>query len=228
MPDEKPQFTISPSAIQDTLFAGLRILTVLLTGGTAILGFIGKRDLAGLVAYIQSSDFTPVAAALAAVATAAYGLYQTHYKKKALLAVKASQSTIVPDDVLAVKGGSSTPPSALAIPVLFLLVAVAASPLLTACTTLGNDVRLNANKAFYTAQIALKSAQQTTLVFCSAPTKPVVACNKAIDLLDKGAKAEAAGFTAQQAGNAADLQTAVTTLTALPSQLADLGVLEAN
>lgn len=226
--NDKPQFTISPGAIQDTLFAALRILTVLLTGGTAILGFIGKRDLAGLVAYIQSSDFTPVAAALAAIATAAYGLYQTNYKKRALLTVKASASTIVPDDVLSVKGSSTVPPGALSIPVLFLLIALPATALLSACATLGGDVRLNANKAFYTAQIALKSTQQTTLALCSAPRRPLAACNKAIDLLNDAAKAEAAGFTAQQTGNAADLQAAVTTLTALPSQLAALGILEAR
>ena len=164
--------------------------------------------------------------ALGAMAWAAYRSKRSNDQK---VEIVTNPQTFVPSSVAVVKEkGSVTPPAALAIPVLFLLIAIPAAGLLSACATLGNDVRLNANKAFYTAQIALKSAQQTTLAFCSAPTKPVAACNKAIDLLAEGAKAEAAGFTAQQVGNAADLQTAVTTLTALPSQLADLGVLEAN
>ena len=100
---------------------------------------------------------------------------------------------------------------------------------LAGCTTTGADtVRLNGNKAFLTAQIALKSAQQSTLAICTSPARPVAACDKAIDLLTKGAQAEAAGFTAQQSGNSADLQTSITTLVALPAQLVALGILKAN
>lgn len=167
---------------------------------------------------------------LLALGAMAWAAWRSKHSNDQKVEIVTNPQTFVPTSVAVVKdkGQIGLPPSALAIPVLFLLIAIPAAGLLSACTTLGNDVRLNANKAFYTAQIALKSAQQTTLAFCSAPTKPVAACNKAIDLLNEGAKAEAAGFTAQQAGNAADLQTAVTTLTALPSQLADLGVLEAN
>lgn len=99
---------------------------------------------------------------------------------------------------------------------------------LAACTSLGS-VQLNANKAFLTAQIAFKSSQQTALATCSTPaTQKTDACQKAIDLLHTGALAEQAAFTAQKAGNSADLATAVTTLTNLPSQLAALGVLKAE
>ncbi len=99
--------------------------------------------------------------------------------------------------------------------------------MLQGCTTLGT-VKLNTDKAFLTAQITLKSAQQTTLAICSGPTKPVAACDKAIDLLRVAAKAEAVGFTAQRTGNAADLRTAIVTLTNLPPQLVALGILKAN
>lgn len=104
-------------------------------------------------------------------------------------------------------------------------------PVLIACAALSacaGSVRLNSNKAFLTAQLALKSAQQTTLSVCSAPVKPVAVCDTAIDLLHKGAQAEAAGFTAQQAGNTAGLSAAIGTLTNLPSQLVALGILKAN
>ena len=109
------------------------------------------------------------------------------------------------------------------------LLAVFAIPVLLAgCATTANDVRLNANKAFLTAQIALKSAQQTTLAVCSQPAKPVEPCDKAVDLLREGAKAEAAGFTAQQSGNSAGLSAAILTLTNLPAQLTALGILKAQ
>lgn len=106
-----------------------------------------------------------------------------------------------------------------------LLPALVAALALSACT---GSVRLNTNKAFLTAQLALQSAQSTTLAVCSGPVKPVAACDKAIDLLHVGAQAETAGFTAQQAGNARGLQTAILTLTDLPAQLVALGILKAN
>lgn len=224
MPENTP-IKVDASAFIPVL---IQIATKLLAMAGAFLAAHGfmTEDQVNAAIPAAAEQIVGIVLALVATAIAAWRSKRSNDQK---LAIVTSPETFVPASVAVVKEkGHATPPGALAIPVLFLLVAVAASPLLTACTTLGNDVRLNANKAFYTAQIALKSAQQTTLAFCSAPTKPVVACNKAIDLLDKGAKAEAAGFTAQQAGNAADLQTAVTTLTALPSQLADLGVLEAN
>lgn len=224
MPENTP-IKVDASAFMPVL---IQIVTKLLAMAGAFLVAHGlmTEDQVNAVLPGVVEQVVGIVLALVAMAWAAYRSKRSNDQK---LAIVTSPETFVPPSVAVVKEkGHTTSPGALAIPVLFLLVAVAASPLLTACTTLGDDVRLNANKAFYTAQIALKSAQQTTLAFCSAPTKPVAACNKAIDLLNEGAKAEAAGFTAQQAGNAADLQTAVTTLTALPSQLADLGVLEAN
>lgn len=224
MPENTP-IKVDASAFIPVL---IQIATKLLAMAGAFLvahGFMTEDQMnAALPA--AAEQIVGIVLALGATAIAAWRSKRSNDQK---LAIVTSPETFVPSTVAVVKEKGSGPhPGTLAIPVLFVLVAVPAMSLLGACTTLGNDVRLNANKAFYTAQIALKSAQQTTLAFCSAPTKPVAACNKAIDLLNEGAKAEAAGFTAQQAGNAADLQTAVTTLTALPSQLADLGVLEAN
>lgn len=224
MPENTP-IKVDASAFMPVL---IQIVTKLLAMAGAFLvahGFMTEDQVnAALPAAVE--QVVGIVLAVAAMAWAAYRSKRSNDQK---LAIVTSPETYVPPSVAVVKEKSGTThPGALAIPVLFLLVAVPAVGFLSACATLGSDVRLNANKAFYTAQIALKSAQQTTLAFCSAPTKPVAACNKAIALLNDGAKAEAAGFTAQQAGNAADLQTAVTTLTALPSQLADLGVLEAN
>lgn len=110
---------------------------------------------------------------------------------------------------------------------MFLMMPLAALAL-AACSTVGT-VRLNADKAFLTAQVAFKSAQQTTLATCTVPTvQTTAACQTAIALLHTGAQYEAAGFSAQQAGSASDEATAVTNLTNLIGQLTALGVLKAN
>ena len=99
---------------------------------------------------------------------------------------------------------------------------------LAGCATTGS-VRLNTNKAFLTADTAFLSVQQTTLALCSVPTSATIdRCNKAIDILHDGAKAEAAGFAAQQAGNSTDLASAVTALANIPAQLVALGILKAK
>jgi hypothetical protein len=112
---------------------------------------------------------------------------------------------------------------------MFLLMPFAALAL-AGCTTV-STVKLDADKSFLTADVAFKSVQQATIATCSVPVKPAAltaGCNAAIDILHTGVLAEAAGVTAVQTGNAADLQTAVTTLTNLPAQLVALGVLKAN
>lgn len=222
--DQKYPIVVSASAIQTTLLAALRILGVLIGGATAILGFVSKRDLSGLIAYVQSSDFVAVAGALAAAISFGYGLWHTYRQKSNLVTVAKAAPDSVATFVDKPSGTGTTLGAFL--PIGLLVIGVA---MLAGCATLGNDVRLNTNKAFLTAQIAFKSSQQTVLSVCSVPVPAKsAACGKAIDLLHTGAQAEAAGFTAQQAGNSADLQTAILTLTNLPAQLVALGVLEAN
>lgn len=221
----EPKFPVmvTAGAIQNTIYAALRILSVLVGGFLAVVGFISQRDLSGLIAYVQSSEFTSVAGAIAAVLSFGYGLWSTYWHKRALETV----ANTVPDSVATVVSKKSKTPNVMAMLPMLLVFGMAFA--LAGCATVGNDVRLNANKAFLTAQIAFKSTQQSTLAVCSVPAPALVQpCGKAIDLLHTGAQAEAAGFTAQQTGNAPDLQTAISTLTNLPAQLVALGVLEAN
>lgn len=218
----KYPIVVSPGAIQATIYALLRVLVVLVGGATTIASLLSARDLAGLVAYVQSSDFLAVSGALSAAISLVYGMWRTYRIKRD----SVTMADHLPDAIATVRTKPLDSAPLAAIPVLFVLVAAG---LLAGCSTIGGDVRLNAYKAFLTAQIAFKSAQQTTIAFCSAPAAvQVEPCNKAIDLLREGAKAEAAGFTAQQAGNAAGMSEALTVLVALPAQLAALGILEAN
>jgi len=222
MIDNSPGFVLSPGTFQSTLLSALRGLAVLIGGFTAIIGFVGKRDLAGLIGYVQSTDFLPFAAALLAAGSFVWGVWKNYERKKMLLRVEP----YVRDSLMSVqrpKPKIKSPPALSILPVL-LLVGLTIS--LSACATAGN-VRLDANKAFYTGQVALRAAQQTTLATCTMPPARLVdPCRRALVLLDAGAKAEAVGFTAQQAGNSAGLAGALVVLVALPSQLAELGVLE--
>jgi len=223
--DFKFPIIVSGSAIQSTLFAALRLLAVLIGGATAIMGFVGKRDLSGLIAYVQSSDFTAVAGALAALFSAAYGLYATYNRKRELVEVEK----VVPNSLVAKVDAKPSDTVMRIVPFLAVLLLAGAATGLGGCATTAQSVRLNSGKAFLTAQLALKSAQQSTLAVCRVPAPRLVEpCRRAIDVLHTGAQAEAAGFTAQQAGNAADLQASILILTNLPAQLAALGVLEAN
>lgn len=100
MSEQQYPIVVSPSAIQAALVAGLRTLTVLAGGATAIAGFVGKRDLSGLIAYVQSSDFLAVAGAIAAAASFGYGVWKTYSRKKDTVTL----ARMVPDAVATVKG----------------------------------------------------------------------------------------------------------------------------
>lgn len=218
MPDQKP------IGIDPTPF-----IPVLITIVTKLLVALGAFLVAhGLMTEGQVNSAAPALAqeivgAIIAAAATWFSAWRTKRNNENLREIKNSTQTIVPDAVAVIKGSddSGSGGTVALLPILFIVLA--GSFLLSACTT----VRLNANKAFYTAQISFKSVQQTTIAACSVVPKPAP-CDRAIDLLHEGAKAEAAGFTAQQSGNAADLHAAIVTLTNLPPQLVALGILKAN
>ncbi len=221
--DKQFPIVVSAGTIQTTLLAALRMLAVLIGGLTVLFGLVAKRDLAGLIAYVQSSDFLVLAGALASLGSFAWGMWKTYRTKRDLVTVTRAVDNSVG---VVVENG---PPSNTTLALIPLLGLALVFSMLAGCATVGGDVRLNANRAFLTAQIAFKSTQQTVLAVCRVPAPSLVApCDKAVALLHTGAQAEAAGFASQQAGNAAGLQAAILALTDLPPRLVALGVLEAN
>ncbi len=207
-------YKITPPALQSAILTGLRMLAGLIASFVLIAGFVQKRDLAGLIAYVQTNDFAVVCGSLIFCATSIYEVLKAYRTRKTL-----------DDNGLKVNCSPTIPPA-----ILPLLALVSLGVGLAGCASVpgGQTVRLNVNRAFLAAQIGFMTSQQTVLVLCSAPTKPVDACNKAVDILAKGADAERVGFAAQQAGNAAWLATALQTLVSVPSDLVALGVLKAN
>lgn len=218
MPDQKP-IGIDPTPFIPVLITIVTKLLVLLGGFLIAHGLMTEGQVNSAAPALAQEI---VGAAIAAAATW-FSAWRTKRNNENLRLMKTSPETTMPDSVAVIKGKGSAEgnPTLTMLPILF--IALAGSFLLSACTT----VRLNANKAFYTAQISFKSVQQTTIAVCSVVPKPAP-CDRAIDLLHEGAKAEAAGFTAQQSGNAADLHAAIVTLTNLPPQLVALGILKAN
>lgn len=213
---------ITAKAAQDAIVAGLRIVAVLLAGVTTLFGLLAKRDLSSLIAWVQSDGFIVFASAAITAGSFLWGVWKTYDRSHKLNTAKSAlegniQPLEPPVSTLASKFDHMSP--LVAIPVLLAIVA------LGGCTTAGT-VRLNAGRAFYTAQIAFKTAQQSTLVVCTNPAPRLVApCQEAVSILGTGAKVEATGFAAQQAGNATSLQAAVIALTDIPPRLAALGVL---
>lgn len=89
---------VNPSPVKDQIAAGIRTLIVLIGGISAILGFLGKHDLAGLIVYLQSGSFLPIVGAASAVGAFIYAQWQTIRRKRTLVTVTAA----APDNVAVV------------------------------------------------------------------------------------------------------------------------------
>lgn len=78
----------------DALQASIRYITVIIAMTGAILGFLKTKDVAGLLAFIQSSggEFLAAILGLIGVATAAYGVFKTHKR-----GVQAATPAVLPD-----------------------------------------------------------------------------------------------------------------------------------
>lgn len=89
MPDTTaPQVVVQSNAgIMDSLQAAIRYATVIATSFVAILGFLKVKDVAGLIAFIQTSGGGLLTAVLGliALATATYGVFKTKKRGEQLV-----------------------------------------------------------------------------------------------------------------------------------------------
>lgn len=90
-----PPLVVDPSPVKDQIGAGIRTLIVLIGGISAILGFIGRHDAAGLVVYLQSGAFVPIIGAAATVGAFVWGQWKARHSKAQLVTTAAA----APDDV---------------------------------------------------------------------------------------------------------------------------------
>lgn len=87
-------------ALQGTIVAALRVLSVLIGGLTAVAGLVGKRDLSALIAYVQSSDGLAFLGAAIAAASFGWGMWKTYHRER----VNANMKVLSPPLAAMAKG----------------------------------------------------------------------------------------------------------------------------
>jgi hypothetical protein len=103
--DQEPQpIVVSANAgLIDAVTAAARYIVVIVGFITAVLGLFKTRDIAGLIAYIQSNggEVLAAVAGLVSIGTAAYGIFKT--RKRGAQVATVAGSTKVPDSVASLK-----------------------------------------------------------------------------------------------------------------------------
>lgn len=82
---ESTPIVVNPSSVQAMIITGLRYFATVVGGVTAVLGLVGKRDLSGLIAYVQSADGLALIGAIVAIGGSAYGVFKTYSNKQKLV-----------------------------------------------------------------------------------------------------------------------------------------------
>jgi len=105
--NETPPMQANPTPTTDQAAAAVRTILLCIGVVSALAGFVGKRDLAGFIAYMQSSDFISALALLMAAATFVWGQIKTRHRAKQLATVAADPR--VPNEVISLKGSEPQP-----------------------------------------------------------------------------------------------------------------------
>ena len=99
--NESPPIAVNPSPLNDQIASGIRNLLLAVGVVTAIAGFVAKRDLAGFIVYVQSSEFIQVAGLVLTFGSVAWSQWKTRHRAKQLASVAAHPA--VPDAVAHLK-----------------------------------------------------------------------------------------------------------------------------
>lgn len=96
-----PPIEVSASPMGDQIASALRVVVLCISVITALAGLVAKRDLAGFILYVQSSDFIAFSAFVVGGATFAWGQWKTRHRAKQLTTITADPRT--PDAVAVLK-----------------------------------------------------------------------------------------------------------------------------
>ena len=102
MPDPESldqPMTVNAGPANDQIAAAVRTIVLVVSAITALAGLASKHDLAGLIAYVQSSDFITAAGVVVSAGVFAWGQLKTR-KRAVQLATMAS---ILPDTIATTK-----------------------------------------------------------------------------------------------------------------------------
>jgi hypothetical protein len=81
---------VKDQTLPEVLFALFRVLGVLFTGAIALIGFLKTKDLAGLIAYVKSSDLLAAGSTALSLGILAYGMFRTWLNKRKLVTATAA------------------------------------------------------------------------------------------------------------------------------------------
>lgn len=93
--DTTPPIEVTNSVTPEQLYTLIRQLVLVFGGFATLLGLLKTHDIAGILAFLRSSDFLTAAIAVVTVAVAIYGNLATRWRKKQLIvAARAAPDTI--------------------------------------------------------------------------------------------------------------------------------------
>ncbi len=92
---------VNASPVTDQAGSALRSVLLVVSVITALTTIASKRDLAGFIVYVQSSEFLQALSIIASIGTFAWGQWKTRRRAKQLAAVGANPR--VPDDIISIK-----------------------------------------------------------------------------------------------------------------------------
>jgi hypothetical protein len=99
--NETTPIAVNASPVPDQAASALRSVLLVVSVITALTTIASKRDLAGFIVYVQSSEFLQAVSIIVSIATFAWGQWKIRHRAKQLAAVGANPR--VPDDIISIK-----------------------------------------------------------------------------------------------------------------------------
>ena len=97
MPEEK-QIVVTDQSLIPLIGTFMRQVTLIVTGVTMLMSLFGKRDIMGLINYVQSSDLLTTLSVAAGILVTIYGLVRQYLNKLKLLRL----ADLVPNSIAVV------------------------------------------------------------------------------------------------------------------------------
>ncbi|BCA61044.1 hypothetical protein HMP09_0278 [Sphingomonas sp. HMP9] len=99
--NETTPIAVNASPVPDQAASALRSVVLVASVITALPTIASKRDLAGFIVYVQSSEFLQAVSIIVSIATFAWGQWKIRRRAKQLAAVGANPR--VPNDIISIK-----------------------------------------------------------------------------------------------------------------------------
>lgn len=99
--NETAPIAVNASPVPDQAASALRTVLLIVSVITALTTIASKRDLAGFIVYVQSSEFLQALSIVASIATFAWGQWKIRHRAKQLATIAGDKR--VPDEVAALK-----------------------------------------------------------------------------------------------------------------------------